>query len=104
MYLTLCSHAIYEFLWYKCDIFKLKGDNYKVWKEGILTHLRWMGIDYTTKKYQSIIIATSTSEEIALATSTSEEISLYKCWEQSNHFSVMFIKTKIYAGIYEYVE
>ncbi|PIN02037.1 hypothetical protein CDL12_25451 [Handroanthus impetiginosus] len=32
-------------------------------------------------------------------TSTSQEIDLYERWELSNHLSVMFIKTKIYAGI-----
>ena len=32
-------------------------------------------------------------------TSTAAEIALYEHWEQSNRLSVMFIKTKISAGI-----
>ena len=32
-------------------------------------------------------------------TSTPKEILLYECWEKSNRFSVMYIKTKISAGI-----
>jgi len=34
----------------KCDIPKLKGDNYKVWRKIILLHLGWMGIDYAIRK------------------------------------------------------
>ena len=32
-------------------------------------------------------------------TSTPDEILLYERWEKSNHLSVMYIKTKISAGI-----
>ena len=34
----------------KCDIPRLRGDNYKVWKEWILLHLGWMDIDYAIKR------------------------------------------------------
>ena len=48
-----------------------------------------MDIDYAIKKDEPIITATSTPDEIAL----------YERWERSNRLSVMFIKTKISAGI-----
>ena len=73
----------------KCDIPKLKGDNYKVWKEIILLHLGCMDIDHAIRKDKPTIIDTSTIVEKAL----------YEQWEQSNHLSVMFIKTKISASI-----
>ena len=73
----------------KCDIPDLKGDNYKVWKERILLHLGWMDIDYAIRKDEPIITATSTPDEISLC----------EIWERSNRLSVMFIKTKISAGI-----
>ena len=34
----------------KCDIPELKGYNYKIWKEKILQHLRWMDIDDAIRK------------------------------------------------------
>ena len=47
----------------KCDIPKLKGDNYKVWRERILLHLGWMDIDYAIRKNEpSSIIETSTPD------------------------------------------
>ncbi|XP_034686613.1 uncharacterized protein LOC117915145 [Vitis riparia] len=73
----------------KCDIPELKGDDYKVWKERILLHLGCMDIDYAIKKDKPTIINVSTTAEKAL----------YEQWEQSNHLSLMFIKTKISNGI-----
>ena len=73
----------------KCDIRKLKGDSYKVWKERILLHLGCMDIDYAIRKDNPTIIDTNTIAEKAL----------YEQWEQSNRLSLMFIKTKISYGI-----
>ena len=73
----------------KCDIPELRGDNYKMWKERVLLHLGWMDIDYAIRKGEPVITPTSTPNEIAL----------YEQWERSNRLSVMFIKTKISAGI-----
>ena len=73
----------------KCDIPKLKCDNYKVWKERILLHLGCMDIDYAIRKDKPTIIDTNTIVEKVL----------YEQWEQSNRLSVMFIKTKISVGI-----
>ena len=74
----------------RTDILELKGDNYKVWKERVLLHLGWMDIDYAIRK----------DEPLALNnTSTAADITLYERWERSNRLSVMFIKTKISAGI-----
>ncbi|XP_068657853.1 uncharacterized protein [Aristolochia californica] len=72
------------------DIPDLKRDNYKVWKEKILLHLGWMDIDYAIRKDEPPTI---------IDTSTAVEITLYERWERSNHFSMMFIKTRIFAGI-----
>src|ERR1044072_9509387 len=74
----------------KCDIPELRGDNYKVWKERILLHLGWMDIDYAIRKNEPPAIT---------ETSTADGIGLYEKWERSNRLSVMFIKTKISAGI-----
>ena len=49
-----------------------------------------MDIDYVIKK-DELPPLTKTSEQV--------EIALYDRWERSNHLSVMFIKTKILAGI-----
>ena len=73
----------------KCEIPKLTGDNYKVWKERILLHLGWMDIDYAIRKDKPTISHASTPDEIAL----------YERWERSNRLGVMFIKTKISTGI-----
>ncbi|KAH7537271.1 hypothetical protein FEM48_Zijuj03G0075100 [Ziziphus jujuba var. spinosa] len=73
----------------KCDVLKLKGDNYKVWKERILLHLGWMDIDYARKDEPPKIIETSTPNQV----------DLYEKWERSNRLSVMFIKTKISTAI-----
>jgi hypothetical protein len=49
-----------------------------------------MDIDYAIRK----------DEPPALTdTSTATDITLYERWERSNHLSMMFIKTRIYAGI-----
>ena len=89
MYIYLCSFSICEFLWFKCDIPELRGDNYKVWKEIILLHLGCMDIDYAIRKDKSCITETSSPVEIAL----------HELWERSNCFSAMFIKTKISHSI-----
>ena len=73
----------------KCDILELRGDNYKVWKERILLHLQCMDFYYTVRKDESCITETNTPAEIAL----------HELWKRSNHLNVMFIKTKISAGI-----
>ena len=75
---------------FKCDIPELRGDNYKVWKERVLLHLGWMDIDYAIRKEEPDPIT---------ETSTTKAVCLYDKWERSNCLSVMFIKTKIYAGI-----
>ena len=80
---------------FKCDIPKLRGDNYKVWKERVLLHLGWMDIDYAIRKEKSDPIT---------ETNTVEAVCLYDKWERSNHLSMMFIKTKISAGIRGSVE
>ena len=79
----------------KCDIPELKGDNYKVWKERILLHLGWMDIDYAIRKDEPPPIN---------ETSIPAEVDRYEKWERSNRLSVMFIKTKISAGIRGSVE
>ncbi|KAA8535629.1 hypothetical protein F0562_030632 [Nyssa sinensis] len=73
-----------------CDIPELKGDNFKKWKEKVLLHLGWMDIDYAMRKNEPPVVTN---------TSTEAEIALYEHWERSNRVSVMFIKTKISAGI-----
>ena len=61
-----------------------------VWKERILLHLGWMDIVYAIRK----------DEPPALTnTSTAVDIMLYERWERSNRLSMMFIKTRISAGI-----
>ncbi|KAH7514294.1 hypothetical protein FEM48_Zijuj11G0073300 [Ziziphus jujuba var. spinosa] len=53
-----------NFSYMKCDVPKLKGDNYKVWKERILLHLGWMDIDYAIRKDEHPkIIETSTPDQ-----------------------------------------
>ena len=80
---------------FKCDIPELRGDNYKVWKERVLLHLGWMDIDYAIRKEEPDPITD---------TSTAEAVCLYDKWERSNRLSMMFIKTKISAGIRGSVE
>ncbi|XP_059308746.1 uncharacterized protein LOC132059924 [Lycium ferocissimum] len=77
-----------------CDIPELNDENYKIWKEIILLHLGCMDIDYAIRKDESPINEISTQAEIAL----------HEQWERSNRLSVMFIKTKISAGIHDSVE
>ena len=71
-----------------CDILKLKGDNYEVWKEIILLYLGCMDIDYAIRKDKPTITNTSTTAKKALC----------EQWERSNRLSVMFINTKISTG------
>ena len=95
VYLTFAviqSANIYDF---KCDIPELRGDNYKVWKERVLLHLRWMDINYAIRKKELDPIT---------ETSTAKAVCLYDKWERSNRLSMMFIKTKISIGIRGYVE
>ena len=80
---------------FKYDIPELRGDNYKVWKEKVLLHLGWMDIDYTIRKEKPDPIT---------ETSTAEVVCLYDKWERSNRLSVMFIKTKRFAGFRGSVE
>ena len=77
------------------DIPELRGDNYKIWKERILLYLGYMDIDYAIRKSEPPEV----TEE-----STPTEVALYERWEKSNRLSVMFIKTKITAGIRGSVE
>ena len=64
--------------------------NYKIWKERVLLHLGYAGIDYTIRKDEppAVIDANSTNN-----------ITLYESWERSNRLYVMFIKTKIHSNI-----
>ncbi|XP_068639500.1 uncharacterized protein [Aristolochia californica] len=54
-----------------------------------------MDIDYAIRKDEPPVITD---------TSTTAAITLYERWERSNRLSVMFIKTKIAAGIRSSVE
>ena len=90
MYLIFAVIQLANISYLKCDIPELRGDNYKVWKERILLHLGWMDIDYAIRKEEPDPI---------IETSTAEAVCLYNKWERSNRLSVMFIKTKISAGI-----
>ena len=95
MYVNFCAvMQSTNFSNIKCDIPELKGDNYKVWNERILLHLGCMDIDYAIRKDKPTIIDTSTTTEKAL----------YEQWERSNRLSLMFIKTKIYDGIFGSVD
>ena len=69
----------------KCDIPKLNGDNYKIWKESILLHLKWMYINYAIRKNEP---------HAMMATSTPAQVTLHDCWKRSNCLSIVFIKTK----------
>ncbi|KAL6318242.1 hypothetical protein AAG906_035751 [Vitis piasezkii] len=73
-----------------CEVPKLKGDNFKIWKERILLQLGCMDIDYAIRKDEPHKITN---------TSTLDEILLYERWEKYNRLSVMYIKTKISVGI-----
>ena len=54
-----------------------------------------MDIDYAIRKHEPPEIT---------ETSTSDAIALYEKWKRSNRLSVIFIKTKISAGIHGSVE
>ncbi|KAL5811917.1 hypothetical protein ACOSQ3_026867 [Xanthoceras sorbifolium] len=45
----------------RCDIPELKDDNYKIWNERILLHLRWMDIDYAIRKDEPPAITDTSS-------------------------------------------
>jgi len=50
-----------------CDIPDLKSDNYKLWKERILFHLRWMDEDYAIRKDEQLAVTNiNTSKDITL--------------------------------------
>ncbi|XP_039145646.1 uncharacterized protein LOC120282878 [Dioscorea cayenensis subsp. rotundata] len=68
----------------------LRGDNNKTWKELILLQLGCMDFDYAIRK-----------DEPPMPTdnSTPGVIALYEWWEQSNHMSMMYIKTLIRVSI-----
>ncbi|KAL6323868.1 hypothetical protein AAG906_005864 [Vitis piasezkii] len=74
----------------RCEVPKLKGDNFKLWNERVLLQLGCIDIDYAIRKYETLKI---------IDTSTPDQILLYECWDKSNHLSVMYIKTKISVGI-----
>ena len=59
----------------KCDIPKLKGDNYKVWRGRILLHLGQMNIDNAIRKDEPLGIT---------ETSTLDAVDLYEKWKRSN--------------------
>ena len=59
-------------------------------KERILLQLEWMDIDYAIRKDEPPAITNESSPA---------DVALYERWERSNRLSVMFIKTKISAGI-----
>ena len=61
----------------------------------IILHLGWMDIDCAIRKDEPDPI---------IETSTTEVVCLYDKWEKSNSLSMMFIKTKISAGIHGSIE
>ena len=95
VYLKYCSYSTCEHFDFKCDIPELRGDNYKVWKEKIFLHLGWMDINCAIRKDEPDPIT---------ETNTIEAVCPYDKWERSDHLSMMFIKTKISAGIRGSVE
>ena len=66
----------------RLEIPELKGDNYKVWKEMILFHIGYIGIDCAIKKSEPLEV---TQE------STPTKVTLYERWERSNRLRVMCI-------------
>ena len=95
VYLTFAVIQPANISYFKCDISELRGNNYKVWKERVLLHLGWMDIDYAIRIEEPDPIT---------KTSTAEADCLYDKWERSNRLSMMFMKTKISAGIRGSVE
>ena len=77
-----------------CDLPKLNGENYNIWKENILLHLGCMDIDYYIRKDEPPI------NEI----NTQSKIFLYEQWTHFKRLSVMFIKTKISTSIHGSLE
>ncbi|XP_019427200.1 PREDICTED: uncharacterized protein LOC109335521 [Lupinus angustifolius] len=74
----------------KVDVPKLRGDNFKVWKEGVLLHLGWMNIDYAIRKPEP---------PVNTKVCTLDQVDLYEKWERSNRLCFMFIKTKVSTRI-----
>ena len=88
--MDFAASQIVSFSDIQCDVPELKGDKYKIWKERILLQLGWMDIDYAIRKDEPPAITDESSPA---------DVALYEWWERSNRLSVMFIKTKISAGI-----
>ena len=82
-------YAVFPHTSISLDVLDLDDDNYKVWKERILLQLGCMDIDYAIRKDEPILTEPNTLAQVAL----------HEHWEQSNRLSIMFIKTKISAGI-----
>ncbi|KAL6313046.1 hypothetical protein AAG906_012092 [Vitis piasezkii] len=70
---------------FQLQVPKLRGDNFKIWKERILLQLGCMDKDYAIRKYEPHKITD---------TSTPEEILLYKRWEKSNRLSMIILIMK----------
>ena len=78
----------------RLDVPDLDDDNYKIWKERILLQLGCMDIDYVIRKDEPILIEPSTPAQLAF----------HERWERSNRLSVMYMKTKVFAGIHGSIE
>ena len=48
----------------QCDVFELKEDNYKIWKERIFLQFGWMDIDYAIRKDESLAITDESSQPL----------------------------------------
>jgi len=94
LWIFVASQTV-SFFYIQFDVPKLKGDNYKIWKERILLQLGWMDIDYAIRKDEPPAITNKSSPTIVM---------LYERWERSNQLKVMFIKTKISTWIGGFVD
>ena len=74
----------------RCEVLELGGDNFKIWKKRIIFQLGCMDIDYAIRKDEP---------HKFIDANTPDEILLYERLEKSNRLSVMYIKTKLSAGI-----
>ena len=72
------------------QVFKLTGNNYKLWKEKIFLQLGWMDVDDAIRKDEP---------PKPTDTSSASAIVLYDHWERSNCLSMMYIKAKIFASV-----
>ncbi|XP_062080554.1 uncharacterized protein LOC133785322 [Humulus lupulus] len=77
------------------EVPELRDDNFKIWKEIVLFHLRCASMEYAITNYEPATIK---------ETSTEDEIALRNKWERSNRLSIMFIMTKIPNGMCGSVE